>query len=52
MQEIVNFLVENPDVLNKVVSGEASILGVELDEVLGLVEGFMGSGKLISTYWW
>ncbi|MFC0270995.1 competence pheromone ComX [Metabacillus herbersteinensis] len=52
MQEIVNFLIENPDVLEKVVSGEASLLGVELDEVLGLVEGFLNGSKTTNLYWW
>ncbi|WP_072578651.1 competence pheromone ComX [Bacillus weihaiensis] len=51
MQEIVNFLIENPDVLEKVVNGQASLLGVDLDDVLGLVEGILGSGLLKSTYW-
>jgi competence protein ComX len=51
MQEIVNFLLENPDVLEKVVNGEASLLGVDLDDVLGLVEGILETGKLLNTYW-
>lgn len=51
MQEIVNFLIENPDVLEKVVSGEASLLGVDLDEVTGLVEGFLTGGKTLAGYW-
>ncbi|PMC40640.1 competence pheromone ComX [Bacillus sp. UMB0899] len=51
MQEIVNFLIENPDVLEKVVNGEASLLGVDLDDVLGLIEGIKEAGKLFSTYW-
>ncbi|WP_226669475.1 competence pheromone ComX [Metabacillus litoralis] len=51
MQEIVNFLIENPEVLEKVVNGQASLLGVDIEDVLGLVEGIVGSGKLFSTYW-
>jgi competence protein ComX len=51
MQEIVNFLIENPDVLEKVVNGQASLLGVELDDVLGLIEGILGAGKLMNAYW-
>ena len=51
MQEIVNFLIENPDVLEKVVNGQASLLGVELDDVLGLIEGILGSGSLMNLYW-
>jgi competence protein ComX len=51
MQEIVNFLIENPDVLEKVINGQASLLGVELDDVLGLIEGILGAGKLMNAYW-
>ncbi|WP_273130371.1 competence pheromone ComX [Bacillus weihaiensis] len=51
MQEIVNFLIENPDVLEKVVNGQASLLGVDLDDVLGLVEGILNDNKLLSTFW-
>ena len=51
MQEIVNFLIENPDVLDKVVNGQASLLGVELDDVLGVIEGILETGKMFSTFW-
>lgn len=51
MQEIVNFLVENPDVLQKVINGEASLLGVDLDDVLGLIEGIINAGNLKNYYW-
>lgn len=51
MQDIVNFLIENPEVLEKVVNGEASLLGVDLDDVLGLIEGIKGAGKMLSTFW-
>lgn len=51
MQEIVNFLIENPEVLEKVVNGQASLLGVDIEDVLGLVEGIVGSGNLKNLYW-
>jgi competence protein ComX len=51
MQEIVNFLIENPDVLEKVVNGQASLLGVALDDVLGVIEGILETGKLLNAYW-
>lgn len=51
MQEIVNFLVDNPDVLEKVMKGEASLIGVDLNDVLGLIEGMFNTGKLLGTYW-
>ncbi|MBM7605436.1 competence protein ComX [Metabacillus crassostreae] len=51
MQEIVNFLIENPEVLEKVVNGQASLLGVDIEDVLGLVEGIVGSGTLKNYYW-
>ncbi|BBU38581.1 MULTISPECIES: competence pheromone ComX [Aeribacillus] len=47
MQEIVNFLIENPDVLEKVVNGQASLIGVEdSDELLGIITGLTDSLKL------
>ncbi|MDX8290262.1 MULTISPECIES: competence pheromone ComX [Metabacillus] len=53
MQEIVNFLVENPEIVEKVVNGEASLLGVKnVDEVLGLVEGLLGTDRITNMYWW
>ncbi|WP_084822277.1 competence pheromone ComX [Bacillus sp. SA1-12] len=51
MHEIVNFLIENPDVLEKVINGQASLLGVDLDDVLAVIEGILNSGKLLNTYW-
>ncbi|MGM7722577.1 competence pheromone ComX [uncultured Metabacillus sp.] len=52
MNEIVNFLIENPDVLEKVVNGQASLLGVDVDDVLGVVEGILGTGSLKNFYWY
>ncbi|WP_411333749.1 competence pheromone ComX [Metabacillus indicus] len=52
MQEIVNFLVENPEIVEKVVNGEASLLGVKnVDEVLGLVEGLVSMGRTTNMFW-
>lgn len=51
MQDIVNFLIENPEVLEKVVNGQASLLGVDLEDVLGLIEGILEAGKLLNAYW-
>lgn len=51
MQEIVNFLLENPEVIEKVMNGQASLLGVELDDVLSVIEGILGAGKLMNFYW-
>lgn len=52
MQEIVNFLVENPEVVEKVASGEASLLGVKnVEEVLGLVEGLLNTARTTNMFW-
>ena len=52
MQEIVNFLVENPEVIEKVANGEASLLGVKnVDEVLGLVEGLLSTARTTNMFW-
>lgn len=48
MQEIVNFLIENPDILEKVVNGQASLIGVEdSDELLGIITGLTDGLKLL-----
>ncbi|MGM0922425.1 MAG: competence pheromone ComX [Bacillota bacterium] len=53
MQEIVNFLVENPEIIEKVANGEASLLGVKnVDEVLGLIEGLLSTTRTTNMYWW
>ncbi|MEK3807371.1 competence pheromone ComX [Bacillus sp. FSL H8-0547] len=53
MQEIVNFLVENPEIVEKVVNGEASLLGVKnVDEVLGLVEGLLNTARTTNLFWY
>lgn len=51
MQEIVNFLLENPEVIDKVMNGQASLIGVELDDVLSVIEGILDAGKLMNAYW-
>ncbi|MBS2970330.1 competence pheromone ComX [Metabacillus sp. KIGAM252] len=53
MQEIVNYLVENPEVLEKVVNGEASILGLDkLDDLKGLLEGLIDAGRTVNMFWY
>ncbi|MDQ0229776.1 competence pheromone ComX [Metabacillus malikii] len=52
MQELVNFLIENPEVVEKVVNGEASLLGVDIEDVFSVVEGILGTGKLVNMYWY
>ncbi|ASB90579.1 competence pheromone ComX [Bacillus sonorensis] len=47
MQEIVSFLVQHPEVLEQVIAGKASLLGVDQDQVLSLIEGF----KRIDAGW-
>ncbi|EWH21023.1 MULTISPECIES: competence pheromone ComX [Bacillus] len=53
MQEIVNFLVQHPEVLEQVIAGRASLLGVDQDQILSIIDGFVkldafGKGP---TYW-
>lgn len=51
MQEIVNFLIENPDVLEKVVNGQASLIGVkDSDELLGIITGLTDGLKLLIVH--
>ncbi|MEC1262185.1 competence pheromone ComX [Bacillus swezeyi] len=53
MQEIVSFLVQHPEVLEQVIAGKASLIGIDQDQVLSLIDGFkkleaFGKGP---TYW-
>ncbi|MGG3571277.1 competence pheromone ComX [Bacillus gobiensis] len=52
MQDIVNFLIQNPDVVEKVLEGKASLIGVNLDELNVITEGLKElSGKVIGDPW-
>ncbi|MTH55513.1 competence pheromone ComX [Bacillus mangrovi] len=52
MQEVVNYLLENPEVIGKIANGEASVVGLEkLEEITGLLEGIINSGKTLNIVW-
>ncbi|WP_268326805.1 competence pheromone ComX [Bacillus haynesii] len=42
MQEIVSFLVQHPEVLKQVIHGNASLIGVDHDELLTIIKAFEG----------
>jgi competence protein ComX len=52
MQEIIQFLVQNADVLQKVQEGTASLIGVSSEEVKAILEVFFGDSILPKTYFW
>lgn len=53
MQDIVNFLIQNPDVVEKVLEGKASLIGVNLDELNVITEGLKQlSGKVGGDAWY
>lgn len=53
LQEIIRFLAENPDVLEQVKEGTASLIGVSEDEkqaiLKAFVQGVVGTGP--EEYW-
>ncbi|MCY8403355.1 competence pheromone ComX [Bacillus sonorensis] len=52
MQEIVSYLVQHPEVLEQVMFGKASLLGVDNDQLLSIIKAFEGfelQGKV--TLW-
>lgn len=52
MQDIVQYLVENPEVVEKVKNGHASLIGVNLEDLQGLLDGFLNSAKTVAYYWY
>ncbi|MDA7028052.1 competence pheromone ComX [Bacillus sp. CLL-7-23] len=40
MQEIVSFLVQHPEVLEQVINGNASLIGLDNDQMFVVIEGF------------
>ncbi|UOY90539.1 competence pheromone ComX [Bacillus glycinifermentans] len=54
MQEIVSYLVQHPEVLEQVIRGNASLLGVDYDQLLSIkkaFEGFELNGKVYLWSW-
>ncbi|MBW7978073.1 hypothetical protein C7M22_00495 [Bacillus velezensis] len=42
MQEIVGYLTKNPEALNKVIEGNASLIGVSQDQTDCVINAFKG----------
>jgi competence protein ComX len=40
VQDIVNFLVQHPEVLEQVIKGNASLIGLDKDQLISITEGF------------
>ncbi|MFN2744080.1 MULTISPECIES: competence pheromone ComX [Bacillus] len=40
MQEIVSYLIQHPEVLEQIIKGNASLIGLDQDQILSIVEGF------------
>ncbi len=52
MQEVVEYLLENPDVLFMVKEGTASLIGVSSEELKAILEVFFGESILPKSYYW
>lgn len=52
MQDIVQFLIDNTDVLEKVKEGTASLVGVTGEEVKAILEVFFNEQIAPKVYYW
>jgi competence protein ComX len=52
MQEMIQFLVNNADVLIKVKEGTASLIGVNSEEVKAILEIFFEEQVTPKSYYW
>lgn len=52
MLDIIQFLINNTDVLNKVKDGTASIVGVSQEELKAILEVFFDGHITPKVYYW
>lgn len=52
MQEIIQFLINNEEVLHKVKEGTASLIGVNAEEVKAILEIFFDGAVVPKAYFW
>jgi competence protein ComX len=52
MQDIVQFLINNVDVLIKVKEGQASLIGVSPEELKAIMEVFFDDQMTQKAYYW
>lgn len=52
MQEVVEFLINNADVLEKVKEGTASLIGVGAEELKAILEVFFDGAVNPKAYYW
>lgn len=52
MQEVIQFLMNNEEVLNKVKEGTASLIGVNAEEVKAILEIFFDGTVTPKVYVW
>lgn len=52
MQDVIQYLINNADVLNKVKEGSASLIGVSPEELKAILEVFFGGQLTPKAYYW
>lgn len=52
MLEIIQFLMENQDVLQKLQEGMVSLIGVNADETKAILEVFFDVQNTVKDYYW
>lgn len=52
MQEVIQYLINNGDVLNNVKEGTVSLLGVNVEEVKAILEVFFNGEIAPKAYYW
>ncbi|WP_082732073.1 competence pheromone ComX [Sporosarcina sp. HYO08] len=52
MQEVIQFLVQNSDVLNKIKEGQACLIGVSAEELTAILDVFLDAAVVQPAYYW
>lgn len=51
IQEIINYLIENQDVLKQIIDGTASLIGVTPEEQDSIISVLSDGVKEVSAFW-
>ncbi|GGK28666.1 hypothetical protein GCM10010965_21870 [Caldalkalibacillus thermarum] len=51
MHEIIQFLIQHPEILEKLKNGSTCLIGLNEEEIKAIIEVFSQEGTVISKYW-
>lgn len=52
MQEVIQYLINNPDILNKLSEGTVSLLGVSTEQLKAILQVFFDGQVTPKAYYW